>query len=93
MNASADTSDPDLPSELRFHAPQPEDIAWAKPILLAEQRMGCEFCFGNVYAWAEKQDTEIAQAGGFFLSRCSPWKEDGDGRKIYCLPQGPGVLN
>ena len=93
MNASESTSEPALPSELRFRAPQPEDIAWAKPILLAEQRMGCEFCFGNVYAWAEKQDTEIAQAGGFFLSRCSPWKEDGDGRKIYCLPQGPGDLN
>jgi len=90
MNASANTSDPDLPTELRFRAPRPEDITWAKPMLLAQRRMGSEFCFGNLYAWAEKQDTEIAQAGGFFLIRCGLWKEDGRGSKIYGLPLGPG---
>jgi len=74
-----------LPSELRFHAPQPEDIAWAKPILLAEERMGCEFCFGNIYAWALRYGTEIARCRGFFLAR--------NGCGLYCLPQGPGDLN
>jgi len=82
MSASANPSDPG--SELQFHAPRPEDIAWAKPILLAAQRMGCEFCFGNVYAWAQRYGTELAQCGGFFLAR----NKD----KLYSLPQGPGDL-
>jgi len=93
MNASANASGPGLPNDLRFRAPRPEDITWARPILLEARRMGSEYCFGNIYAWAEKQDTEIAQCGGFFLARCSPWRDDGRGSKIYSLPLGPGNLN
>ena len=74
-----------LTNELQFHAPQPEDIAWAKPLLLAEKRMGCEFCFGNVYAWAQRYGTEIAHCRGFFVAR--------NRSKMYSLPQGPGDLN
>jgi len=46
--------------------------------------MGCEFCFGNVYAWCEKYGTEITQAKGFFMSRNKPG--------AYCMPIGPGNL-
>jgi len=74
-----------LPGELRFRAPRPEDITWVKPLLLKEERMGCEFCFGNIYGWAEKYGTGIAQYNGFFLAR--------NGDKLYSLPLGPGDLN
>jgi len=83
MSASENTSDPASPIE--FHAPRPEDIVWAKPILLAEKRMGCEFSFGNVYAWAERYGTGITHYNGFFLAR--------NGCGHYSLPQGPGDLN
>jgi len=73
-----------LPNALRFSVPRPEDIAWAKPILLAQQRMGCEFCFGNIYAWAERYGTEITQCRGFFIAR--------NGCGHYSLPQGQGDL-
>jgi len=85
MSASANTSDPDLPTELRFRPPRPEDIAWAKPILLAEKRMNCEFCFGNIYAWALRYGTEIVHYKGNFLAR--------NGCGLYGLPMGPGDLN
>jgi len=84
MSASANASETDLPIELRFRAPRPEDIAWAKPILLAEKRMGCEFCFGNIYAWAERYGTEITHHNGFFLAR--------NGCGLYSLPLGMGDL-
>ena len=92
MNASSNASGPGLPHELQFRAPRPEDITWARPMLLGARRMGSEFCFGNLYAWAERQGTEIARAGGFFLIRSGLWKDDGRGSKIYGLPLGTGDL-
>jgi len=83
--ASWGDSDLDLPTELRFRAPRPEDIVWAKPILLAEKRMNCEFCFGNIYAWALRYGTEITRYRDFFLAR--------NGCGLYSLPMGPGDLN
>ncbi|MCL2106586.1 MAG: phosphatidylglycerol lysyltransferase domain-containing protein [Oscillospiraceae bacterium] len=74
---------------LGFHAPEIDDIRWAKPILLAAGRMGCEFSFGNIYAWSPVYQTCIAHYDGFFLaaSRC-----DRPESTVYCLPQGPGRL-
>lgn len=88
MNASVPTCIPISKNDLHFRAPQPEDVTWAKPILMADGRMGCEFCFGNIYAWAEKYEPEIMQYRGFFLSRY----DRGDGRIMHCLPQGKGEL-
>ncbi|MCL2300724.1 MAG: phosphatidylglycerol lysyltransferase domain-containing protein [Firmicutes bacterium] len=84
MNASAHISDPALPGELRFRPPRPEDIAWVKPILLGARRMNCEFCFGNVYGWAERYGTGIARYKGFFLAR--------NGERLYGMPLGTGDL-
>ncbi|MDR0531653.1 MAG: phosphatidylglycerol lysyltransferase domain-containing protein [Oscillospiraceae bacterium] len=74
---------------LDFHAPKPEDIAWAKPILRAAGRMGCEYAFGNIYAWSGRYRTEIARAWGFFLARCACWTESDGCRLVYSLPIGP----
>ena len=89
MIASADTfyptSQSNTPNPLDFHRPVPEDIAWAKPILFEGGRMGCEYCFGNIYAWCLKYGTEITQQKGFFLSRTL-------GQMAYCFPVGSGDL-
>lgn len=94
MNASVRTSDPVSQSSLglAFRKPRPDDIAWARPILLSAQRMGCEFSFGNVYAWCEKYGTEIARINGFFLSRCTTCCELSAQRAAYCFPIGSGEL-
>jgi len=88
MIASAATSEPsqlDLPNALGFRRPKPEDILWARPILFEAERLGCEFCFGNIYAWCRKYGTEITQHSGFFLSRSIK-------QAIYCMPIGQGDL-
>jgi len=89
MIASADTFYPtsknDIANPLDFHRPEPEDVAWARPILFEGERLGCEYCFGNTYAWCLKYGTEITQQKGFFLSRTL-------GQMAYCFPVGPGDL-
>ncbi|MDR2753742.1 MAG: phosphatidylglycerol lysyltransferase domain-containing protein [Oscillospiraceae bacterium] len=77
---------------LGFCPPQPEDMQWAEPLLFAAGRQGCEFCFGNIYAWAEKYDTEIARVEGFFLARSVSWMNGAPARVVYCFPIGPGDL-
>ncbi|MDR2525860.1 MAG: phosphatidylglycerol lysyltransferase domain-containing protein [Oscillospiraceae bacterium] len=72
---------------LAFHTPQPEDIHWVKPLLFASGRMGCELCFGNIYAWAPLYRSELAQHGGFLLSRFVD-----DHNVAYCYPVGEGKL-
>lgn len=71
-----------------FHAPEPGDILWAKPLLAASGRMGSEYCFGNLYAWAPLFRTEIARAGPFLLSRHTSQA----GTPSYSLPVGDGSL-
>ena len=88
MIASQTTSDPALPcsgNPLGFHRPTADDYAWAQPILHAAARMGCEFCFGNIYAWCLKYGTEIAQVGDFFVSRSR-------NQTVHCMPIGQGDL-
>ena len=89
MIASAATSEPasqyNAANPLGFHKPAMHDIAWAKPILFDAKRMGCEFCFGNIYAWCLKYGTEITQQHGFFLSRSRS-------QTVYCMPIGSGDL-
>ncbi|MCL2446112.1 MAG: phosphatidylglycerol lysyltransferase domain-containing protein [Oscillospiraceae bacterium] len=88
MIASQTTSDPALPcssNPLGFHQPTAQDYAWAQPILHAASRMGCEFCFGNIYAWCLKYGTEIAQVGEFFISRSR-------NQTVHCMPIGQGDL-
>ncbi|MDR3314479.1 MAG: phosphatidylglycerol lysyltransferase domain-containing protein [Oscillospiraceae bacterium] len=70
---------------LGFHAPEPEDIHWARPLLFAAERMGCELCFGNIYAWAPLYQSEIAQCGSFLLSRFEDVSDS-----AYCFPIGDG---
>ena len=89
MIASAHTSDHisnhNAANPLGFHQPAPEDFAWAGPVLFEAGRMGCEFCFGNIYAWCLKYGTEITRQHGFFLSRTLK-------QMAYCMPIGPGDL-
>ncbi|MDR1464126.1 MAG: phosphatidylglycerol lysyltransferase domain-containing protein [Oscillospiraceae bacterium] len=86
--ASGAISD-ELQNELGFHTPEPEDIRWAGPILRRAGRMGCEYSFGNIYAWADVYHVEIAQRDGNFLSRSLG---EGDGGLSYGFPVGPGEL-
>ena len=72
-------------TKLDFQAPRPQDIQWAEPLLLAADRMGCEFCFGNIYAWSLRYGTEIARADGIFFSRSTSVKH---GRRAYGMPLG-----
>jgi hypothetical protein len=46
----------------------PEDIRWAKPLLRASGRQGCENGFAGLYAWANANQTKIARYKGFFVS-------------------------
>ncbi len=79
---------PQQRNPLGFHAPEPNDIHWAKPLLFAANRMGCELCFGNIYAWASLYHSEIAHCGPFFLSRYI----DSSGTPSYGFPVGEGDL-
>lgn len=72
-------------TKLDFHPPRPEDARWAQPLLLAAERMGCEFCFGNIYAWSKRYGTEIARADGIFFSRSTSVTH---GRRAYGMPLG-----
>jgi len=69
--------------KLEFQLPKPEDAQWAQPLLYAAGRMGCEFCFGNIFAWSLQYTTEIARGDGFFFSRNTSHHT---GHKAYCFP-------
>jgi len=69
--------------KLDFQFPKPEDSQWALPLLYAANRMGCEFCFGNIFAWSVRYGTEIAQGDGFFFSRST---SQTTGQRAYCFP-------
>ena len=89
MNASVHSSQPaSQPDPAAFHRPTPADYAWARPLLFAAGRQGCEYSFGNLYAWCVKYGTEIARAEGFFLLRCLFRGQAG-----YGFPVGPGDLS
>jgi hypothetical protein len=74
-----------------FARPVLEDAQWAIPLLAASKRMGCDYAFGNIYAWNPLYKSEITQYQGFFLSRSISEKEHGL-KPEYCFPIGDGDL-
>lgn len=54
---------------LKFKKPVIEDKQWVDEILKKSASCNCEFCFGNIFIWAEAYQTEIAEYNGFLIMR------------------------
>ncbi|MBQ5995329.1 MAG: DUF2156 domain-containing protein [Clostridia bacterium] len=70
---------------LEFKKPELSDKAWVKKAMQNSGEMGCDYCFGNLYAWSEYYGNTIASYDGLFLSRDSSESAD-----YYLYPCGEG---
>lgn len=54
---------------LKFKKPEITDKQWVDEILSKSASRNCEFCFGNIFIWADEYNTEIAEYDGFLIMR------------------------
>lgn len=75
---------------INFAPPVIEDKQWVDGIMADLQKMGCEFCFGNIFMWSPIYGSQIAKYKEFFLC-----KTKGDSILnclSYSFPAGEGDL-
>ena len=70
---------------LDFRSPALSDGQTIRRIVADSGRMGCEYAFGNIFAWSVPYGVTITVYNGFFLSYS---EKDGS----YCFPAGNGDL-
>ncbi len=68
---------------LDFRRPELTDAQTVRRIVAESGRMGCEYAFGNIFAWSVPYRVTITIYDGFFLS----YSENGSS---YCFPVGSG---
>ncbi len=64
------------------------DIAWVKEILSRQERISCEFTFGNIFSYCAKLCIKIAKVEDFLVTKCT--YDDG---VSYCCPIGHGDIS
>lgn len=67
---------------LDFRYPEITDKDWVKEYLNASQYMGCEYTFGNIFAWSPVFKTEITRHKDSLITKSSGKKP------AYCCPAG-----
>ena len=70
-----------------FRCPEMTDRAWAVPLLLAENSLGCEYNFNNIYLWSRAYPQKIARQGDRLLVEI-----EGSLGASYLFPAGSGPL-
>lgn len=67
-----------------FKQPTLSDKAWVTQIMQTSGKMGCEYCFGNLFLWSPVYGNTIASYDGLLLAR------DGGKTPSYLYPCGKG---
>ncbi len=70
-----------------FHKPEISDKLWVKECLSARDDLTCEYSFSNIFSYTAKMRLEIADVGGFLVTRCFTGDSIG-----YCYPVGKGDI-
>lgn len=70
-----------------FHCPTLEDKNWIKEKLSYKHIPTCEYTFGNIFSYNAKMKIEVADVGGFLVTKC--YEKDGIS---YCYPVGEGDI-
>ncbi len=70
-----------------FHKVSLADKEWIKERLAKEERLSCEFTFGNMFSYCAKICIHVADYEGFLITRCKI-----DNYISYCCPLGSGDM-
>lgn len=70
-----------------FHCPTLEDKQWIKEKLSYKKIPSCEYTFGNIFSYNAKMKIEVADVGGFLVTKCYE-----NGGISYCYPVGQGDI-
>ncbi len=73
---------------IEFHPPRLEDKPWVDRLLAQADYRGCDYNFTNLFVWSQAYDQQIAQVGGFLVTRVC-----GRMGRSYMYPAGAGDIS
>ncbi|MDO5602561.1 MAG: phosphatidylglycerol lysyltransferase domain-containing protein [Oscillospiraceae bacterium] len=75
-----------------YHKVTAADAAWARPILLAADKVSCEYTFANIFMWSHIYHTRLTLHDGLVIVRYEDPEQKEDSPYSYLFPAGEGDI-
>lgn len=75
-----------------YHRVTVEDAKWTRPILLAADKVSCEYAFANIFMWSHIYHTKIALYDGLLIARYEAPDQYAGSPYSYLFPAGKGEM-